>query len=177
MTTKSAAQPLDDPSTLRPLAHGALNHCFGCGLDNPTGLRLRFFTDADQNIVCHFRLAGRFAGPPGHAHGGIIATLLDEAMSKANRARGIVAMTRALDVQYLRPVPLGQPLVLTASHVSTSGRRHHTEAALADATGHALATATAIFVTIPPDLLHQLQSASSEKIARRGRTLSVRTPR
>jgi uncharacterized protein (TIGR00369 family) len=157
MTTNPPGQ------SLTPLAHGALNHCFGCGLDNPSGLRLRFFTDADQNIVCRLRLASRFAGPPGHAHGGIIATLLDEAMSKANRARGVVAMTRALDVQYLRPVPLRQPLVLTARHVSASGRRHHTQGALTDAAGHTLATATAVFVTVPPDLLRRLQSRSKQR--------------
>jgi uncharacterized protein (TIGR00369 family) len=141
---------------LTPLAHGALNHCFGCGLDNPTGLRLKFFIDADKNVVCHFRLARRFAGPPGHAHGGIIATLLDEAMSKSNRARGILAMTRHLEVQYLRPVPLGQPLTLTAHHLDTHGRRNHTEAQLADATGQILASARAVFVTVPPDLLRKV---------------------
>lgn len=156
-------------STLTPLAHGALNHCFGCGLDNPSGLRLRFFVDEDQKIVCRVRLAGRFAGPPGHAHGGIIATLLDEAMSKVNRARGIVAMTRALDVQYLKPVPLGKPLVLTARQVSASGRRHHIEAALSDAKGQALATGTGVFVTVPPDLLRRLQSIPQRPAGRRGR--------
>ena len=108
---------------LTPLAHGALNHCFGCGLENPTGLRLKFFVDADKNVVCHLRLARRFAGPPGHAHGGIIATLLDEAMSKSNRARGILAMTRHLEIQYLRPVPLGQPLTLTARHLDIAWPR------------------------------------------------------
>lgn len=151
---------MPDPKSpaLTPLAHGALHHCFGCGLDNPSGLRLRFFTDPDNRIVCRLRLARRFAGPPGHAHGGIIATLLDEAMSKANRARGVVAMTRALSVEYLRPVPLGQPLLLTARHTSAAGRRHHTEAALADAAGHTLATATAVFVTVPPDLLQRLRA-------------------
>jgi acyl-CoA thioesterase FadM len=86
-------------------------------------------------------------------------------------------MTRALDVQYLRPVPLGQPLLLTARHVSTAGRRHHTEGALTDATGHTLATATAVFVAVPPDLLHRLQSAPRKNEARRGRTSSVRSPR
>ncbi|HEX3986306.1 MAG TPA: PaaI family thioesterase [Acidobacteriaceae bacterium] len=177
MTTRLSGQSSGLPSALTPLAHGALNRCFGCGLENPSGLRLRFFIDADLNIVCRLRLAGRFAGPPGHAHGGIIATLLDEAMSKANRARGIVAMTRALDVQYLRPVPLGQPLVLTARHVSTTGRRHHIEGALRDTFGHALATATAVFVTVPPDLLHRLQSAAVDKETQRGRTATLRRPR
>ena len=135
---------------LTPLAHGALNHCFGCGEKNRTGLRLRFFVDDTGTIVCHTRLAARFAGPPGHAHGGIIATLLDEAMSKANRARGVVAMTRQMEVDYLRPVPLAAKLTLTARHTSTAGRRHHCEAQLADAAGLVLATAKAVFVAVDP---------------------------
>lgn len=147
--------PVQKEKPLTPLAHGALNHCFGCGLENKTGLRLRFFVDPDQNVVCHLRLAGRFAGPPGHAHGGIIATLLDEAMSKSNRARGIVAMTRRMEVEYLRPVPLGVPLTLAARHVGGTGRRNHTEAELADASGQVLATAKAVFVTVTPEALRR----------------------
>lgn len=144
--------PRPDP-TLTPLAHGALNHCFGCGLSNPSGLRLRFFIDPEGNIVCHLRLARRFAGPPGHAHGGIIATLLDEAMSKANRARGILAMTGQLEVQYLRPVPLARPLTLTARHLDTRGRANRCEARLADAAGKVLATGKAVFIAVSPDHL------------------------
>ncbi|MGA8110151.1 MAG: PaaI family thioesterase [Acidobacteriaceae bacterium] len=150
MSVHPKASPEPD---LTPLAHGALNHCFGCGQANPTGLRLQFFTDADHNVVCHLRLARRFAGPPGHAHGGIIATLLDEAMSKSNRARGIVAMTGQLEVHYLRPVPLGRPLTLTARHVDTRGRANRCEARLADATGKVLATAKAVFIAVGPDHL------------------------
>jgi uncharacterized protein (TIGR00369 family) len=141
--------------SLTPLAHGALNHCFGCGLENRTGLRLHFFTDEHNNVVCHLRLAARFAGPPGHAHGGIIATLLDEAMSKSNRARGILAMTRHMEVEYLRPVPLGVPLTLTAQHTGATGRRNHTEAQLADASGQVLAMAKAVFVTVSAEMLQR----------------------
>jgi len=138
---------------LTPLAHGALNQCFGCGLENRSGLRLKFFVDDEMNIVCHFRLASRFAGPPGHAHGGVIATLLDEAMSKSNRARGILAMTRHMEVQYLKPVPLARRLTLTARHVSARGRVNHCEARIADDAGIALATATAVFITVTHDVL------------------------
>ncbi|HEX4007493.1 MAG TPA: PaaI family thioesterase [Acidobacteriaceae bacterium] len=137
-------------SSLVPLAHGALNHCFGCGRENRTGLRLTFYVDDAGTIVCHTRLARRFSGPPGHAHGGIIATLLDEAMSKANRARSVVAMTRHMEVDYLRPVPLGVQITLTARHVETHGRRHFCEAQIVDATGHVLATGKAVFVAIDP---------------------------
>ncbi len=133
---------------LTPLQHGALNQCFGCGQENKTGLRLKFFVDDVQQIVCHVRVPRRFTGPPGHAHGGIIATLLDEAMSKANRQFGVVAMTRQMEVDYLKPVPLMMPLELTARHVSASGRMHRCEARIANREGIILAQATALFITV-----------------------------
>jgi uncharacterized protein (TIGR00369 family) len=145
--------PRSTAPALTPLAHGALNHCFGCGLANPSGLRLRFFIDEAGAIVCHTRLARRFAGPPGHAHGGIIATLLDEAMSKANRARNILAMTRHLEIDYLRPVPLAVPLTLTARHTEAHSRVHHCAAQIADASGQILATGKAVFIAVNPDHL------------------------
>ena len=141
--------PVDE--SLHPLAHGALNHCFGCGQQNRTGLRLRFYTDASGRIVCPLKLAKRFQGPPGHAHGGILATLLDEAMSKANRARKVVAMTRKLEVEYLKPVPVGTALQLTARHVKAEGRKHHCEAELTNADGKVLARGRALFIAIDPE--------------------------
>lgn len=133
---------------LLPLAHSSLNDCFGCGMENKAGLRLRFQVDEQQQIVCFVRLARRFAGPPGHAHGGIIATLLDEAMSKANRVHGTIAMTRQMEVEYFRPVPLKQPLILTARRTSCRGRRNFCEAEIHDASGMLLARGKALFVTV-----------------------------
>lgn len=138
---------------LEPLAHGALNRCFGCGQMNKAGLRLRFFVDEGQRIVCSLRLARRFEGPPGCAHGGIIATLLDEAMSKSNRQFGIVAMTRQMEVEYLKPVPLGTKLLLTGRHADASGRKHFCEAELANESGVVLALAKAVFIAVDPKLL------------------------
>jgi uncharacterized protein (TIGR00369 family) len=133
---------------LHPLTHGALHHCFGCGLENRAGLRLRFYTDDAGQVVSPLRLARRFQGPPGHAHGGIIATLLDEAMSKANRAREVVAMTRTLEVDYIRPVPVGVALRLTARHLSAEGRKHHCEAEISNSKGEVLARGRALFIAI-----------------------------
>lgn len=148
-----------DDKHLHPLKHGALHHCFGCGQQNRTGLRLRFYTDDTGQVVCPVRLAKRFQGPPGHAHGGIIATLLDEAMSKANRILEVVAMTRHLEVEYLRPVPVAAALRLTARHVRADGRKHHCEAELCDADGEVLARGRALFIAIDlakmPDALRQ----------------------
>jgi hypothetical protein len=70
------------------------NYCFGCGKNNPEGMRLKFNYDEDRDcFVCRFRLGKRYTGPPGHCHGGIIATILDEAMGKVNKLRHVIALT------------------------------------------------------------------------------------
>jgi uncharacterized protein (TIGR00369 family) len=133
---------------LVPLQHSTLHHCFGCGQENKTGLRLKFFVDDQHRVICRIRVPRRFEGPPGHVHGGVIATLLDEAMSKANRQFGVVAMTRQMEVDYLKPVPLMTPLTLTAHHVSASGRKHRCEAQIADQSGAVLAQGRALFIAV-----------------------------
>ena len=92
---------------LTPLPHAAQNRCFGCGEANAAGLRLEFLQAEDGTVVCLPVVGSGFEGHPGLLHGGIIATLLDEAMSKAVRARGLTAMTRQMEVEFLRPVPSG----------------------------------------------------------------------
>ena len=150
---------------LVPLPHGTLNHCFGCGQENPTGLRLRFFFDDDHRIVCRIRVPQRFEGPPGHVHGGIIATLLDEAMSKANRQFGVVAMTRQMEVEYLRPVPLLARLTLTARRVSAEGRAHRCEAQICGGSGDILASGKAVFIAVDPATVLKRASPSLRPLA------------
>ena len=85
------------------------NTCFVCGPDNPEGMRLVFTLDEERNtFVCHFNLGDRYTGPPGHCHGGIIASILDDAMGKVNKLRHVVALTKEMTVEYLKPVPLHQ---------------------------------------------------------------------
>ena len=134
--------------SLRPLPHSASNHSFGCGQANRTGLRLRFFVDEEGSVVSRFKAPRRFEGPPGYMHGGAIATLMDEAMSKACRARNVVAMTRQMEVEYLRPVPLGEPLVLEGTHVRHDRRKHSCEASVKLSDGTVLARARGIFIAI-----------------------------
>src|SRR5271166_6687128 len=78
---------------LIPFAHTAQNKCFGCGPANPGGLHLEFLLAHDGSVVCLATITENFEGPAGYLHGGIIATLLDETMSKAVRARNVTAMT------------------------------------------------------------------------------------
>ncbi len=103
--------------------------CFGCGKDNPQGLHLRFTvatpSPAEPAITATatVHLTELHQGPPGYIHGGIIATLLDEAMSKLNRPLGLLAMTRHISIDYLRPAPLHTPLTLLARHLRRESPR------------------------------------------------------
>jgi len=101
------------------------NYCFACGPDNPHGMHLKFSYDEEHDaVVGRVRLPRRYWGPPKHAHGGIIATVLDEAMGKVNRKHQVVALTSEMKVEYLKPVPLSRRLLVEARERSVRGRRH-----------------------------------------------------
>lgn len=135
--------------TARPELKAPQNHCFACGKDNPQGMRLKFYVDEEaRHAVCQFKLARRYQGPPGHAHGGIIATILDEAMGKVNRLSRVVALTRAMNVEYLKPVPLGKQLTVTGRARQTQGREHTNVAEITDDQGQVLARSTGKFIAV-----------------------------
>ena len=127
------------------------NHCFGCGTSNPDGMRLRFtYDEARACFVCKFRLAKRYTGPPGHCHGGIIATILDEAMGKVNKLRNVVALTSEITVKYQKPVPLKQPLRVESREVSVEGRKHINMAEILNEKDEVLARSQGVFIAIDP---------------------------
>jgi uncharacterized protein (TIGR00369 family) len=133
---------------LKPFVHVAHNRCFGCGPANPTGLHREFMLAEDGSVVCLATVPDRFEGPAHYLHGGIIATLLDEAMSKAVRASGRTAMTRHMEVDYQRPVPSGAELRIEARVTRSADRKHWTEAKIVSAKGTALAEAKGLFIEI-----------------------------
>ncbi len=127
------------------------NYCFACGKNNPEGMRLNFTYDEERHcFVCRFRLGKRYTGPPGHAHGGIIATLLDEAMGKVNKLRQVVALTSEITVNYLKPVPLNKPLRVESREVRVRGRRHINMAEILNLKGDVLARSRGTFIAIDP---------------------------
>ena len=130
------------------------NKCFGCGPDSEAGLKLKFVLDKhQQRFVCRFRLPRRFVGPPAHAHGGIIATILDEAMGKVNKLHNLIALTRQMEVTYVKPVPLFKPLIVEGWEDKVLGRVHYRAAEIRDREGELLASGTARFIEIDP---HQM---------------------
>lgn len=138
--------------TLKPLAFDDQHNCFGCGAHNRLGMRMRFFVDQDGSVVAFPRLPRRFQGPHGFVHGGVIASVLDEAMSKAIHARvhgaSITGLTRKMETEYLRPTPLAARLVLRGCEDRVEGRKHFCSATLSDDQGHLLARSTALFIAV-----------------------------
>jgi uncharacterized protein (TIGR00369 family) len=127
------------------------NFCFGCGKNNPEGMKLRFVYDEDRKcFVCNLRLSKRYSGPPGHCHGGIIATILDEAMGKVNKLRDVVALTSEMTVNFLKPVPLNRPLRVESREVEVNGRKHINTAEILNANGDVLARGRGLFIAIDP---------------------------
>jgi len=135
---------------LTPMAHAAQNRCFGCGEANPSGLHLEFFLADDHSVVSLPAIPDTFEGPTGYLHGGIIATLLDEAMSKSIRAQGFTAMTRQMEVEYLHPVPSRAQLRLEGRITRNEGRKHWAEAILVDTEGATLARGKGLFIEVRP---------------------------
>ena len=99
---------------------------------------------------CRFRLPLRFQGPPGHAHGGIIATILDEAMGKVNKLRSVIAVTKTMEVEYLKLVPLRKSLIAEGRERSVRGRKHVNEARILNEKGEVLAQSRGLFIAIDP---------------------------
>ena len=128
------------------------NNCFVCGPNNPDGMRLKFMLDeARQIFVCKFRLSKRYTGPPGHCHGGIIASILDDAMGKVNKLRHVVALTKEMTVEYLKPVPLHKPLRVEGREVEVEGRKHINSAEILNEKNEVLARSRGTFIAIDPE--------------------------
>jgi uncharacterized protein (TIGR00369 family) len=138
----------DPKQHLTPFTHTAQNRCFGCGPANPAGLQLEFLLAGDGSVVCPATIPGAFDGHPGYLHGGIIATLLDETMSKAVRALGVSAMTRQLEAEYLRPVPSGAPIRMEGRILRSEGRKHWAEARILNEHGKELARGKGLFIEV-----------------------------
>lgn len=131
-----------------PIAHSANNRCFGCGPANQSGLHLEFLLAEDGSVVSLPVVSSAFEGHPGYLHGGVIATLLDEAMSKAVRAQGSISMTRKIEIDYLRPVPSGAPLRIEGRVVRNEPRKHWAEARILNGEGIVLAEAKGLFIEV-----------------------------
>lgn len=103
--------------------------CFVCGSDNPSGLRAAFtFDDQHRTLVGRFMPRPEHQGYDGIIHGGVIASLLDEAMVKLAGTLGTPAVSAELAVRFKAPAAPGDELVVIARITRGSGRLIEAEA-------------------------------------------------
>jgi uncharacterized protein (TIGR00369 family) len=131
------------------LAPNPKNKCFGCGGDNAGGMKLTFEQDnVNRRIVGRFVLGERYQGGAGFGHGGIIATLLDEAMGKVCRFREVRAVTAELTVEYLKPVDVMKEIEVEGRETEMKGRNIFMSGEIRDTVGTVLARGRARFVVL-----------------------------
>ncbi len=95
------------------------SNCFACGSNNGMGLGLKFYRQEDGSVFGDFFADPKFEGYSGIIHGGIIATLLDSAMTDCLLMKDIPALTGRLSIKYSTPIRTGTVVKLEAKMVNT----------------------------------------------------------
>lgn len=120
--------------------------CFACGKDNPDGLQVKF--EYPQPGICRaeFTPPRKFQGWQGILHGGIVSTLLDEALAHAvggaeRGGGGSGAVTAEITVRFKRPVPIGQIVILEGRVIQDRGKMVECGSSLKDMAGVVLVSA------------------------------------
>ena len=116
--------------------------CFGCGKNNPCGLKLKFDWDGKM-AKSEFTPTELHQGWKAIIHGGILTSLLDEAMGYAACFENIPGVTATMEVKLRRPVSIGQTLIISAWVTKKARRFAETEAKLTLKDGTVVAEAKA----------------------------------
>ena len=122
------------------------NRCFVCGQDNPHGLRLVITHPEPGSAETELVIPERFSGWERLTHGGLLATLLDEAMAYACINRAGNAVTVEITVRFLKPVEVGQSVRVTGRVGEVKGRVVETQGEILGPEGQVAARAKARFL-------------------------------
>lgn len=138
------------------------DHCFGCGDLHPTGLHLVAHAGLGANLTAKFTVTENHQGAPGLAHGGLLSLAFDEALGKLMWLIRSPAVTARLETDFLRPVPMGSTLHITAEITGQVNRKVYTfaEGRLDAPDGPLAVCASALFVVVP--MSHFLDNAPKE---------------
>ncbi len=130
-----------------PSEHHDLSGCFACGSDSERGLRLQFRADG-EGVLAETDTDRSWVGWQGIVHGGLIATLMDEAVGWAVAAIGKTGLTARLSVRYLAPIAPFQHLIVRARVLSHDRRGARTAASVELPGGRKVATAEAMMLFV-----------------------------
>lgn len=122
-------------------------HCFGCGAEHPTGLHIQMAGGNDR-VVGSFEVTSHHQGAPGLAHGGVIAAAMDEGMGFLLWLLATPAVTAKLEIDYVKPVPVGSRLDLEGRLDRVEGRRIHASM-LGRIDGEVAVRSRALYIKVP----------------------------
>jgi acyl-coenzyme A thioesterase PaaI-like protein len=139
-------------------------HCFGCGDLHPTGLHLTAVVEEGLEISAQFTVTQNHQGAPGLAHGGLLSLAFDEALGKLMWLLRAPAVTARLETDFLKPVPIGTTLHISARITGQMGRKVYSEAEgrLNGPDGEVAVRAASLFVIVP--MKHFMENAPQEYI-------------
>jgi acyl-coenzyme A thioesterase PaaI-like protein len=120
--------------------------CFVCGGKNPNGLRLDFQADGQRASATWTARAG-WESYKGVIHGGILSSVLDEAMAKAIISGGDQGFTADLRIRFRKKVSVDEVVFVNGWVVSAEKRRIMAEASITSADGEEKAHAWGVFLT------------------------------
>jgi len=148
-------------------------HCFGCGELHPTGLHLVAHAGAGADLTAEFTVTENHQGAPGLAHGGLLSLAFDEALGKLMWLIRAPAVTARLETDFLKPVPMGTTLHITARITGQINRKVYAaaEGRLGGADGEIAVKAAALFVVVP--MSHFLENAPKEYLEHIAKTPEI----
>jgi acyl-coenzyme A thioesterase PaaI-like protein len=148
-------------------------HCFGCGELHPTGLHLVAEAGAGADLTAKFTVTENHQGAPGLAHGGLLSLAFDEALGKLMWLIRSPAVTARLETDFLKPVPMGTTLYITARITGQVNRKVYTaaEGRLGGPDGEIAVKAAALFVIVP--MSHFLENAPKEYLEHIAKTPEI----
>ena len=131
--------------------------CFGCGLDNHSGLQMRFVDNGIDELRSEISVPEHFQSYPGVVHGGIITSILDEAAGRVPMIHdpGHFMMTVKMEVKFRQPIPIETRLAISARIVNRRGRLMTTRSEVRLPDGTLAAEAEALLADLPAEIAEQ----------------------
>lgn len=161
-----ATAPVRHPEAPAPgeLIGAHYDHCFGCGEGQAHGLHLAARAGEGVSVTAEFTVREAHQGAPGLAHGGVLATALDETLGSLNWLLRVIAVTGRLETDFVRPVPLGTVLFLEAEVTAVAGRKIYSRASgrIGGPDGPVAVRADALFIEVKVD--HFIDNGRSAEI-------------
>jgi acyl-coenzyme A thioesterase PaaI-like protein len=150
-----ATAPVRHPDAPAPgrLLGAHYDQCFGCGGEQPHGLHLAARAGEGVSVTAEFTVRPAHQGAPGLAHGGVLVSALDETLGSLSWLLRVIAVTGRLESDFLRPVPVGATLHLSARCTAVAGRKIYStaEGRVGGPDGPVAVRANALFIEVKLD--------------------------